>query len=161
MPGKDKLIVRSPRPINLETPLRELTADVTPTDLFFVRNNYDGPVIDPAAYVLTVDGEVENPLTLRLDDLRRLEAVTQTITLECAGNGRSFHKPPASGLQWENGAVGTAVGAGSGSRTCSGWRGPGRPRSTSSRTGTTPRRRPRRRTSSGAIPSRRRWSLTR
>ena len=109
VPGKDKLIVRSPRPINLETPLRELTADVTPTELFFVRNNYDGPVIDPAAYVLTVDGEVDNPLTLRLDDLKRMEMVTQTITLECAGNGRSFHKPPASGLQWENGAVGTAV----------------------------------------------------
>ena len=109
VPGKDRLIVRSPRPINLETPLRELTADVTPTDLFFVRNNYDGPVIDPAAYVLTVDGEVENPLTLRLDDLKRMEMVTQTITLECAGNGRSFHKPPAPGLQWENGAIGTAV----------------------------------------------------
>jgi DMSO/TMAO reductase YedYZ molybdopterin-dependent catalytic subunit len=107
--GKDKLIVRSPRPINLETPLRELTGDITPNDLFFVRNNYDGPVIDAAAYVLTVDGEVENPLTLRLDDLRRLPQVTQTITLECAGNGRSFHKPPATGLQWENGAVGTAV----------------------------------------------------
>ena len=109
VPGKDKLIVRSPRPINLETPLRELTTDVTPNDLFFVRNNYDGPVIDPSTYVLAVDGEVENPVTLRLDDLRRLEAVTQTVTLECAGNGRSFHKPPAAGLQWEHGAVGTAV----------------------------------------------------
>ena len=109
IPGKEKLILRSPRPLNLETPLRELTADVTPTELFFVRNNYDGPVIDPAAYVLTVDGEVENPLSLRLDDLKRLESVTQTVTLECAGNGRSFHKPPASGLQWEHGAVGTAV----------------------------------------------------
>ena len=109
VPGKEKLIVRSPRPINLETPLRELTTDVTPNDLFFVRNNYDGPVIDPSTYVLVVDGEVENPITLRLDDLRRLEAVTQTVTLECAGNGRSFHKPPAAGLQWENGAVGTAA----------------------------------------------------
>jgi DMSO/TMAO reductase YedYZ molybdopterin-dependent catalytic subunit len=109
IPGKDKLIVRSPRPINLETPLRELTQDVTPNDLFFVRSNYDGPVIDPSAYTLTVDGEVENPLTLRLDDLRRLPQVTQIITLECAGNGRSFHKPPASGIQWEYGAVGTAV----------------------------------------------------
>jgi DMSO/TMAO reductase YedYZ molybdopterin-dependent catalytic subunit len=109
VPGKDKLIVRSPRPINLETPLRELTAEVTPTDLFFVRNNYDGPVIDPAAYVLTVDGEVENPRTLRLDDLRRMEPVTQTVTIECAGNGRRFHAPPAPGIQWERGAVGTAV----------------------------------------------------
>jgi len=109
IPGKAKLIVRSPRPINLEAPLRELTSPVTPYELFFVRNNYDGPEIDPAQYALRVDGEVDNPLTLRLDDLRRMEQITQTITLECAGNGRSFHKPPASGIQWENGAVGTAV----------------------------------------------------
>jgi hypothetical protein len=38
--GKDKLIVRSPRPLDLEAPLRELTADVTPTELFFVRTSY-------------------------------------------------------------------------------------------------------------------------
>jgi DMSO/TMAO reductase YedYZ molybdopterin-dependent catalytic subunit len=29
--------------------------------------------------------------------------------VECAGNGRGFYKPPASGIQWERGAVGTAV----------------------------------------------------
>ena len=107
--GKEKLIVRSPRPINLETPLRDLSAEITPTDLFFVRNNYDGPEIDASQYVLKVDGEVDNPLTLRLDDLRRMEQITHTITLECAGNGRSFYSPKAPGLQWENGAVGTAV----------------------------------------------------
>jgi DMSO/TMAO reductase YedYZ molybdopterin-dependent catalytic subunit len=108
VPGKDKLIVRSPRPINLEAPLRELTGEITPYELFFVRNNYDGAEIDPAQYVLKVAGEVDNPLALRLDDLRRLEPVTQTVTLECAGNGRSFHRPRASGIQWEYGAVGTA-----------------------------------------------------
>jgi DMSO/TMAO reductase YedYZ molybdopterin-dependent catalytic subunit len=108
VPGKEKLIVRSPRPINLEAPLRELTGEITPYELFFVRNNYDGAEIDPAQYVLKVAGEVDNPLALRLDDLRRLEPVTQTVTLECAGNGRSFHRPRASGIQWEYGAVGTA-----------------------------------------------------
>ena len=107
--GKEKLIVRSPRPINLEAPPRGLTTDITPYELFFVRNNYDGPPMDPAHYTLRVDGEVDNPLTLTLDDLRRLEPITQTITLECAGNGRSFHTPKASGIQWEHGAVGTAV----------------------------------------------------
>lgn len=112
IPGKERLIVRSPRPINLEAPLAELTADVTPSELFFVRNNYDGPEMDPAQYALRVDGEVDNPLTLRLDDLRRLEQVTQTITLECAGNGRSFHRPRASGIQWEHGAVGTGTWTG-------------------------------------------------
>jgi len=107
--GKEKLIVRSPRPLNLEAPLPQLADEITPYESFFVRNNYDGPEMDPAQYVLRVDGEVDNPLTLRLDDLRRLEQVTQTIVLECAGNGRSFHSPKASGLQWEYGAVGNAV----------------------------------------------------
>ena len=110
--GKEKLILRSPRPINLEAPLRELGTDITPYESFFVRNNYDGPEMDPAKYVLRVDGEVDNPVTLSLDDLRRLDQVTQTITLECAGNGRSFHRPPAAGIQWEYGAVGTAVWTG-------------------------------------------------
>lgn len=109
IPGKEKLIVRSPRPINLEAPLRELTSPITPYETFFVRNNYDGPEIPPQQYVLKVDGEVDNPLTLRLDDLRKMEQITQTITLECAGNGRSFHTPRASGIQWEHGAVGTGV----------------------------------------------------
>lgn len=109
IPGKEKLIVRSPRPINLETPLRELTAEITPNELFYVRSNYDASEIDPVQYVLRVDGEVDNPLVFRLDDLRKMEQMTQTITLECAGNGRGFHRPPASGIQWEHGAVGNAV----------------------------------------------------
>ena len=91
--GKEKLIVRTSRPLNLEAPLGELTTEVTPNELFFVRNNYDGPPMDPAQYALKVDGEVDNPLLLSLADLRRLAPVTQTITLECAGNGRSFHVP--------------------------------------------------------------------
>jgi hypothetical protein len=112
IPGKEKLIIRSPRPLNLETPLKELTGEITPAELFFVRNNYDGPEIDPSQYVLKVDGEVESPLTLRLDDLKRMEQVTHTITIECAGNGRGFYSPKASGIQWERGAVGTAVWTG-------------------------------------------------
>ena len=107
IPGKEKLIVRSPRPLNLEARLDDLTSPITPVEAFFVRNNYDGPEMDPAQFVLKVDGEVDSPLTLRLDDLRRMEQVTQTITLECAGNGRSFHNPKAAGIQWESGAVGT------------------------------------------------------
>ena len=31
VPGKEKLIVRSPRPINLETPFGQLGADITPS----------------------------------------------------------------------------------------------------------------------------------
>jgi sulfite oxidase len=109
VPGKEKLIVRSPRPINLETPLAELAAYQTPEDVFYVRNNNpDFPPIDPAQWSLAIEGEVDQPVVLRLDDLRKLPAVTHDIVLECAGNGRAFHKPAASGIQWTYGAVGNA-----------------------------------------------------
>ena len=62
--------------------------------------------MDAAAWTLTVDGLVETPLTLGIDDLRRrFEVVTAALTLECAGNGRAFFDPPATGAQWTYGAV--------------------------------------------------------
>src|SRR2546426_967755 len=107
VPGKERLIVRSPRPINLETGLADLTSYHTPEELFFVRNNYDAAPVDPVLWTLKIEGEINNPVLLRLDDLKKLPMFTQDVTLECAGNGRAFHKPRASGIQWEYGAVGT------------------------------------------------------
>ncbi len=89
VPGKDRLIVRSPRPINLEARLGDLTAYHTPDEVFFVRNNYDAAPIAPAQWSVKIEGEVDNPLVLRLDDLQKLSMFTQDVTLECAGNGRS------------------------------------------------------------------------
>jgi DMSO/TMAO reductase YedYZ molybdopterin-dependent catalytic subunit len=74
--------------------------------VFFVRNNYDTAPVDPSQWSLRIEGDVDNPVVLRLDDLRKLPAFAQDVALECAGNGRSFHKPRASGIQWEQGAVG-------------------------------------------------------
>ena len=51
---------------------------------------------------------MDKPLVFRMDDLKKLPMITQDMTIECAGNGRSFHKPKASGVQEEYGAVGTA-----------------------------------------------------
>ena len=112
IPGKEKLIVRSPRPVNLETPLHELTAYHTPHDLFFVRDNYDTAPIEPAQWSVKVEGEVDNPMMLRLDDIKKLRVISQDVLLECAGNGRAFHNPRASGIQWEHGAVGNQAWTG-------------------------------------------------
>jgi DMSO/TMAO reductase YedYZ molybdopterin-dependent catalytic subunit len=51
---------------------------------------------------------VRRPLTLSLPELIRLPAETMAVTLECAGNGRARFRPPAPGVQWGPGAVGTA-----------------------------------------------------
>ncbi len=109
--GKDPLIVRVTRPFDAETPVREFASFLTPTDRFFVRSHFGPPApeqISEANWQLRLDGLVERALTLRLQDLRRMEAVTITAVLQCSGNGRAFHRPKTPGVQWERGAVGNA-----------------------------------------------------
>jgi DMSO/TMAO reductase YedYZ molybdopterin-dependent catalytic subunit len=109
--GKERLIVRSLRPEDLETPVGLLNTWITPNDLFYVRHHTYAPNIDEAAakeWSVKIDGEVERPLALALDELKKMGRATVTVTLECAGNGRAFFDPPVAGVQWEKGAVGTA-----------------------------------------------------
>jgi len=106
--GKDKLIIRSVRPPDFETPVSLLNSFITPNDTFYVRSHIPIPQIDAASWALKIGGEVNSPITLSLDEIRKLPAVTITNTLECAGNGRAFFQPAVAGIQWEKGAVGNA-----------------------------------------------------
>ena len=105
--SKDGLIVLNDRPLSAETPAHLLDDAITPTERHFIRNNGIPPAgVDAAAWTLTIDGLVETPLILGIDDLkRRFDVVTAALTLECAGNGRAFFDPPAEGAQWTYGAV--------------------------------------------------------
>jgi sulfite oxidase len=62
---------------------------------------------------LTVGGEVDKPFALTFSELSKLETHSVVNTLECAGNGRSLHRPQVPGIQWGKGAVGTARFSGS------------------------------------------------
>ena len=106
--GKDKLIIRSVRPPDFETPVSLLNSFITPNDTFYVRSHIPIPQIDAASWALKIGGEVNSPIALSLDEIRKLPAVTITNTLECAGNGRAFFQPAVAGIQWEKGAVGNA-----------------------------------------------------
>jgi DMSO/TMAO reductase YedYZ molybdopterin-dependent catalytic subunit len=64
--------------------------------------------LDAGEWRLSVGGEVEKPMSLSLGELSKIESHSVTNTLECAGNGRAFHKPQLPGVQWEKGAVGNA-----------------------------------------------------
>jgi sulfite oxidase len=112
VPGKERMIIRSLRYLNLETPAHLLDSFVTPVELFYVRNHLAFPSVDIAAWRLRVTGEVERELELSYDELGRMEPGEVVNTLECAGNGRAFHRPRVAGLQWVRGAVGTARFAG-------------------------------------------------
>jgi sulfite oxidase len=105
------LSVIGDRPFVAETPEHLLDDDTTPLDKFFVRQNGipPEPATDPDAWELTIEGEVDTPLTLTLADLKsRFENVTYRMVLECGGNGRSFFEPQARGNQWTNGGAGCA-----------------------------------------------------
>ena len=106
--GKEKLIVRSARPEDLETPVELFNSWITPNDTFYVRHHGYVPEVNAADWKLTIEGEVGKPMSFTLDDLKKLPKATVTVTLECAGNGRAFMEPPVAGIQWEKGAVGTA-----------------------------------------------------
>src|SRR5205085_8385805 len=66
------------------------------------------PTIYRDAWWMSVEGEVENPFAINYEQLLELEPVTSTVTLECAGNNRSFLERKVKGVQWGLGAVGTA-----------------------------------------------------
>src|SRR5208282_3973694 len=109
MPGESGMIVRSFRFVDLETPVEYFNTWLTPVPHFFVRNHMHEPSeLDSDSWRLTVGGEVETPFTLSLSELSKLETRSVVNTLECAGNGRSLHRPQVPGIQWGKGAVSTA-----------------------------------------------------
>ena len=99
----------SERPFNGEAPLRALRDPITALDSFYVRSNFVEPEIDARAWSLHVGGTVDAARDWSLKELQELATEDRTVTLECAGNGRSFLVPPASGTPWTLGATGTAV----------------------------------------------------
>ncbi len=113
IPGKRGVRVLSDRPINCETPVTLLDDEFTPNHLHFVRNNGhlppDASSGNRSSWSLTIDGEVERPLTLTFEALQRFPSVTRALVLECAGNGRAGFHPPTSGNQWTLGGVGCAL----------------------------------------------------
>ncbi len=109
VPGEDGMIIRSLRFIDLESPVEYFNTWLTPVPHFFVRNHMHEPSeLNADDWRLSVGGEVEKQLTLPLAELSKIERHSVVNTLECAGNGRSLHRPQVPGVQWGKGAVGTA-----------------------------------------------------
>jgi DMSO/TMAO reductase YedYZ molybdopterin-dependent catalytic subunit len=106
------MIVRASRPEDLEMQLEGFGSWITPVEQFFVRSHHYLPQVDAAQWRLRVEGEVANPLTLTMADLRQLPRAELTGVLECAGNGRGSYEPHVPGVQWQFGAVGNARWAG-------------------------------------------------
>ena len=109
---QSRMIVRSAKPSDLEMPLDGFGEWITPIERFFVRCHTYTPNVSLIDWSLKIDGKVDRPLTLRMDDLKKLPRVELVSVLECAGNGRSFYEPSVAGTQWASGAVGNGRWAG-------------------------------------------------
>ena len=108
---KAKMRVMTERPLNAETPPESLKSWITPNAVFFDRNQGAIPAgrISLRRWRLTVEGEVETPLSLTFDRILRLPRAIAADTLECSGNGRSLLSEKTPGNPWTVGGVGNAV----------------------------------------------------
>jgi len=98
-------IIVTREPLNAETRLELQDGPITPARRHYVRSHFVFPSPPPA---ISIGGAVRSPRSISLAELRAMPARTAAVTLECAGNGRSFLQPPAPGEQWRLGAVSTA-----------------------------------------------------
>lgn len=117
-PRHPALAVRTAAPFNGETPAPLLATPVTPADFHYVRNHLpvptvagggDGWVVEVAA------GPGADALRLTVADLKaRFPPATLPVTLQCSGNRRNELSAvkPVQGLEWDAGAVSTAVWTG-------------------------------------------------
>src|SRR5437868_6435569 len=79
------MIVHQKYPLNVGPPPELLRENfLTPQQHFFVRTHGTIPEVDSIQYRLTINGMVEQPLAISLEDLRREFPVTTVIaTLQC------------------------------------------------------------------------------
>ena len=79
----------------------ELNSWITPNEQFFQVNHFNWPEIDAASWTLQIDGLVERPLTLTLDDIKARTRQEMPVTLECSGNhGFPFFTGAVGNAQW-------------------------------------------------------------
>jgi sulfane dehydrogenase subunit SoxC len=88
------------------TPIHELDGIITPNGLCFERHHAGIAEVDPADYQLMINGLVDKPLILTLDDLKRLPRVNRIYFCECAANsGMEWRGAQLNGAQFTHGMV--------------------------------------------------------
>lgn len=113
------LIVLSDKPFNAETPAKLLIENqITPTEIFFVRNHLPVPEVDIEDYKLEIcigsDGDEDNLEMIAEYTYEELKSLFKPHTVEsiiqCSGNRRKELKKvrEIKGLDWGIGAFGNA-----------------------------------------------------
>ena len=78
----------TPTPERRIIDIRHINGFLSPRDTFATTQHYGHPKVDPATYRLSVSGLVNKPLSLSLDDLKRMRSTDIVFGFECSGNRR-------------------------------------------------------------------------
>jgi DMSO/TMAO reductase YedYZ molybdopterin-dependent catalytic subunit len=68
--------------------IRKIDGPFTSKDQFFTTQHYGHPKVDPATFRLKVSGLVDRPMSVSLDELRRMHGEELVAGFECSGNRR-------------------------------------------------------------------------
>jgi sulfane dehydrogenase subunit SoxC len=104
---------RTPEAGSSFTPLADSRGILTPSSLHYERHHAGIPNIDPARHRLVIEGMVQRPLVLTVDEIRRLPSLSRILLVECGGN---------SGSEWAA-ATAATVQRSHGLASCSEWTG--------------------------------------
>ena len=77
--------------------IRTIDGPFTPRDKFFTTQHYGHPEIDPVAFRLKVSGLVDRPLSLSLDELKKMGSQELVAGFECSGNRRPLQGLSSNG----------------------------------------------------------------
>jgi DMSO/TMAO reductase YedYZ molybdopterin-dependent catalytic subunit len=77
--------------------IRNIDGAFTPRDQFFTTQHYGHPDVDPAAFRLKVTGLVNKPLSLSLDELKKMRSRELVFGFECSGNRRPLQGLSSNG----------------------------------------------------------------
>ena len=114
--GEMKTVFKDPTPFirqgrsGLEARLELMPGLITPSELFFVRNNSNSVDLSVDDWSLTIEGDaVGRSLRLSYEEIMELPGRAMVSYLECAGNQRvmfdRLQGRPAPGEQWGRGAI--------------------------------------------------------
>jgi DMSO/TMAO reductase YedYZ molybdopterin-dependent catalytic subunit len=68
--------------------IRTIDGPFSPADRFFTTQHYGHPVVEPAGFRLKLTGLVNRPVSLSLDELRKVGSTELIFGFECSGNRR-------------------------------------------------------------------------
>ena len=87
----------TPAPDRRNLDIRTIDGPFTPKDQFFTTQHYGHPVVDPATFRLKISGLIEHPLSLSLDDLKKIRNSELIAGFECSGNRRPLQGLSSNG----------------------------------------------------------------